>query len=154
MLSDWYWLHADGRLYSSAAEDLVGEEDEAYLAWLERGNQPTHWPTDEAGEQTDAELAKVLAAHGLAVYGDRRSLLPPLSPRQLRLMMLSLDLSEEAVQAKIALIQDAAERAAALIEWQWAATYQRTHPLAVEIAAALEFDPVEFDALWEYAAEL
>lgn len=63
---DWYWLAADGRLFSSARAELVAEDDAAFAAWAEHG-APTVWPRNEAGEQTTAALQAVLAPHGLYV---------------------------------------------------------------------------------------
>lgn len=80
--------------------------------------------------------------------------LPALTPRQIRLMMLQIGVSESAVEAAIAAIEDPVDRAAAQIEWSWATRYERDHPLVVQLAAALEFEPGELDALWEYAAGL
>lgn len=66
-IRDWYWLAADGRLYSSAASALVEENAPAYLDWRARlpGAAPTPWPLDAAGEQTDAALQAVLEPYGL-----------------------------------------------------------------------------------------
>ncbi len=77
-----------------------------------------------------------------------------LSPRQLRLMMLQLGMDEADIEAEILTIEDDAERAAAMIEWKWATCYERDHPLVVQLAGALEFDPEQLDALWIYAADL
>ncbi|MGV2183659.1 DUF4376 domain-containing protein [Rhizobium rhizogenes] len=69
---DWYWLSADGRLYSSSTQALVEKSDEAYVAWSSAGFQPTPWPCDENGEQTNAALQEVLSPYGrfldLAAY--------------------------------------------------------------------------------------
>ncbi|MFG1414056.1 DUF4376 domain-containing protein [Xanthobacter sp. VTT E-85241] len=64
---DWYWLGADGRLYSSAAGSVVALDTPAYLAWIAAGNVATRWPRDEAGAQTDAALRDVLAPYGLSL---------------------------------------------------------------------------------------
>ena len=66
--SDWYWLADDGRLYSSAAQALVEDDDADYLAWCAAGRTPTPWPMTEAGDQTDAALAEVLAVYGLTLW--------------------------------------------------------------------------------------
>lgn len=68
---DWYWLADDGRLYTSARQQVVAQDDATYLAWCgpagapERG--PTRWPHDDAGLQTDAALQDVLKPYGLWV---------------------------------------------------------------------------------------
>jgi hypothetical protein len=80
--------------------------------------------------------------------------LPALSPRQLRLMMLQLGIDESAVTDLIAAMPDAGERAAAMVEWQWATFYRRDHALVVSLAAAMEFEPGQLDVIWAYAADL
>ena len=64
---DWYWLADDGRLFSSAAAGFVASDGEDYLAWTATGGIATRWPVDDAGEQTESELAAVLEPHGLHV---------------------------------------------------------------------------------------
>jgi hypothetical protein len=63
---NWYWQADDGRLYSSAAQDLIQPDDAAYIEWSQR-NLPTSWPRDDSGEQTPAELQQVLFSHRIAV---------------------------------------------------------------------------------------
>ena len=62
-LLNWYWLHADGRIYASARQAIIDEKDAVYVAWRKAGNYPTPWPLDEGGEQSDAALQEVLGAH-------------------------------------------------------------------------------------------
>lgn len=85
---------------------------------------------------------------------EQEMIFPPLTPRQLRLMLLTLGLTEATVLGQIEAIEDETERAAALIEWNWATRYDRDHPLVAQLASALEFDPGELDVLWTYAADL
>lgn len=65
--NNWYWLADDGRIYSSASQALVNKTDALHVDWLASGNIPTRWPSDDAGAQTNAELAKVLAPYGLII---------------------------------------------------------------------------------------
>jgi hypothetical protein len=60
----WYWLADDGRIYSSKSQSLIAADDADYVAWL-GGYEPTPWPLDSAGAQTDASLQDVLEPHGL-----------------------------------------------------------------------------------------
>lgn len=62
-LLNWYWLHADGRIYASARQAIIDEKDAVYVAWRKAGNYPTPWPLDEGGEQSDAALQEVLGVH-------------------------------------------------------------------------------------------
>ena len=80
--------------------------------------------------------------------------LPPLSRRQLRLALLSIGVTAGDVEAHIAAIADPVDRAAALIEWQDAGSYDRDHPLLLDVAAAMELPPEQVDALWIWAAGL
>lgn len=81
-------------------------------------------------------------------------ILPNLSARQLRLMLLSIGISSAMVGAEIAAIADETERAAAEIEWEYASTYERTHPLIDQMAEAFELPAPQVDALWIAAADL
>lgn len=65
--TDWYWRAADGRIYGSAAQSLVDEEDPAFTAWRGAGNTPTAWPRDETDGQTVEALAAVLMPFGLSM---------------------------------------------------------------------------------------
>jgi hypothetical protein len=77
---------------------------------------------------------------------------PTLSRRQLRLGLLSIGVAADDVEAEIATIADAQERAAALIDWQDASAYERTHPLIAQVADALGLPESQVDALWLWAA--
>ncbi|AYO83567.1 hypothetical protein [Methylobacterium brachiatum] len=64
-----YWLAEDGRLFSSAAGDIVPNDNPAFKAWATGGRLPTAWPRDDAGEQTNAALHEVLAPYSLTISG-------------------------------------------------------------------------------------
>ena len=84
-----------------------------------------------------------------------RQKLPTLSARQLRLALLGLGLTGAQVEAQIAALPgpDAA-REAALIEWEYATTYQRDHPLVVMLGAALSLTEAQIDDAWKEAATI
>lgn len=84
----------------------------------------------------------------------REAQLQPLSRRQLLLALLAVGIAAEQVEAEIATIADPIERAAALIEWQAAGSYERDHPLVADLASAFELPPEQVDALWLWAAGL
>lgn len=79
---------------------------------------------------------------------------PSLTPRQLRLVMLNIGLSDDDVDAQILAIEDGTERAAAVIEWRWATNYERNHWLVEHLRLAMGFDEGEFDDLWIWGASL
>lgn len=74
--------------------------------------------------------------------------LQPLTPRQMRLVMLNIGLTDADIEAQIAAIADPAERAAAEIEWRWATQYERSHWLVEHLRVAMAFGETEFDDLW------
>ena len=84
-----------------------------------------------------------------------RQRLPTLSPRQLRLALLGLGVTAAQVEAQIAAMPGTnADREAALIEWEYATTYQRDHQLVVALGAALGLTAAQIDAAWREAATL
>jgi hypothetical protein len=67
---DWYWKSDNGRIYSSAQEKIVAENNPQYQAWtggLERIRVPTRWPRDVDGNETVEALREVVAAYGKQV---------------------------------------------------------------------------------------
>lgn len=84
----------------------------------------------------------------------RQAQIVPLTPRQLRLVMVHIGLSETDVEAAIAAISGAEDRANAEVEWRWATQYQREHRLVEHLRAAMDFGKDEFDDLWIWAVSL
>ncbi|MEJ8474590.1 hypothetical protein [Roseibium algae] len=82
-----------------------------------------------------------------------REEMPPLSARQFRLGLITSGRVLEQVDEAIAVIEDAQDRAAAQIEWQYATSFRRLHPLVVNLSIHLGFTPEEVDALWMEAQE-
>ena len=80
---------------------------------------------------------------------------PVITARQLRLALLRLGLTGAQVEAQIAALPGTdADREAALIEWEYATTYQRDHQLVVALGAALGLTAAQIDAAWREAATL
>lgn len=97
-------------------------------------------------------LDAVLAAHdplALPVVP-----LPPLSPRQLRLGLLSTGTTETDVDALIEAITDPDLRAWSRIEWKHATSFDRDHPLIADLAPTLGYTPEQIDTLWAWALAL
>lgn len=69
-LSDWYWKDDEGRIYASARQAIVADDDEEYLAFLVNNGFVTRWPEDDEGAQTDEALEAVIEPHGLALWPD------------------------------------------------------------------------------------
>lgn len=80
---------------------------------------------------------------------------PQLSQRQLFLGLLSIGITEAMVDAMIeTIIADPQERAAAMIEWRKAGSYNRDHWLVGALATAFELPANQVDDLWLWAAGL
>lgn len=79
---------------------------------------------------------------------------PNLTARQLRLMLLNIGITETMVNDEIAAIADEVERSTAQIEWKFASTYERHHPLIDQMASAFQLLPTQVDDLWLAAADL
>lgn len=83
-----------------------------------------------------------------------RSVMPPLTARQLRLGLIGGGFSLSAVEATIDAIPDEQQKAVAEIEWQYAVQFERMHPLIKQVGASLGLTPEQIDAMWEQALEL
>jgi hypothetical protein len=59
---NWYWLADDGRIFSSLQQAQVPNTDQGYVDFCQV-NQPTPWPYDDQGAQTDASLQAALDPH-------------------------------------------------------------------------------------------
>lgn len=64
---DWYWLMESGDVYSSARQVTCPPTDQEFMDWLAQGGQPSPYPRDEAGNESEAELATVLSVYGIAI---------------------------------------------------------------------------------------
>jgi len=76
------------------------------------------------------------------------------SPRQLRLAMLAGGINPSTVTAAIDAIPDAAQKAAALVEWEYAIWFERTHPLINSLAAGLGLTSDDVDNLFRQANQI
>lgn len=82
----------------------------------------------------------------------RRNVPQQVTARQARLALLNAGLLE-AVQAAVDGLPGA-EGAAARIEWEYAQTVDRASPLVAALAAALQLDDEQLDALFTAASRL
>lgn len=80
--------------------------------------------------------------------------MPALTSRQLRLGLVTNGISLSSVEAAIDAIEDPTDREVARIEWEYATTFERSHPLVNQIGAALGLTPEQIDAMWTEAAAL
>jgi hypothetical protein len=77
-----------------------------------------------------------------------RASMVELTPRQLRLALLSINIAEADVDFK--LVSDPA----GMIEWKYATYFKRTHPLVESLGALFSITAEQIDSLWEWAAAL
>jgi len=81
--------------------------------------------------------------------------MPDITARQLRLALLSLGVTGAQVEAAISdMPVPDAEREAARIEWEYATSFYRQHPLVAQIGAALGMTEDQVDTAWRNAATL
>lgn len=77
-----------------------------------------------------------------------RTALPDISARQLRLGLLSAGIAPAQVTAAIEAMPPGPEREEAMIEWEYATTFGRCHPLISIVADALGLTDEEVDSSW------
>jgi hypothetical protein len=83
-----------------------------------------------------------------------RASLPPLSARQLRLGLVNAGISSSQITAAIDSMPAGANKDRAQIEWEYATTFDRMHPLLATVGVALGFAEEHIDAVWAAAADL
>jgi len=79
---------------------------------------------------------------------------PPLTARQLRLGLVSNGFALDQVEAAIAAIADPQQRSVASIEWEYAAQFERDHPLIAQVGEALGLSGGQIDGMWAEASKL
>ncbi|CCM67790.1 hypothetical protein BN406_01745 [Sinorhizobium meliloti Rm41] len=83
-----------------------------------------------------------------------RASLPSLTTRRLRLGLLNNGFTPSQVTAAIEAMQEGPEKEVAKIEWEYATTFNRMHPMIGAIAAALGVSDDQIDAMWSTSADL
>lgn len=77
-----------------------------------------------------------------------RAALPQITPRQLRLTLLTLGIHEADLDMK--LVSDPA----GMVEWKYATYFKRSHPLVESLGALFSITAEQIDSLWAWAAAL
>jgi hypothetical protein len=85
---------------------------------------------------------------------EKRALMTNLSARAFRLGLLAGGKSPSMVTAAIEAMPNGPEREAALIEWEYATEFRRTHPLIATVGAVLGLTATDIDAMWTAALEI
>jgi hypothetical protein len=103
--------------------------------------------------------------HSLAMQGEvapyvsppieeQRESMKLLTARQLRLGLVNNGFTLTQVTDAIDAIPDETDRAKAKIEWEYAATFDRIHPLVITIGTALGLSEDQIDTIWVSATQL
>jgi hypothetical protein len=95
-----------------------------------------------------------VAAYVPPSLADQRISMVPLSARQLRLGLLQAGITGSTVAATLNAMPEGAEKESALIEWEYATTFVRTHELIGLVGSALGLTPEQIDTMWLAAAAL
>lgn len=82
---------------------------------------------------------------------ETRKGMPNLTARQFRLGMLAGGILSTDIVAVIEGMPDGVAKESAKIEWEYATTFSRLHPLVVQLSTSLGFTPEAVDELWENA---
>lgn len=149
-------------------EEIGTEPTPAYAAWTAAQLVITEATAEikalariRAGEPEEGDADLVAAEWGeapeIAVPTPEhvaRQQMRDLSPRQIRLVMLMIGLTDADVETQIGLISDEGERTSALIEWRYATSVRRLHPLVEMLRVQMAFDAGEFDALWRFGLDI
>lgn len=90
----------------------------------------------------------------IAPYEPPPPFFAPLTARQLRLGLVLNDISISQIETAIAAIENQQDREVAQIEWEYASTFERQHPLIEQIGVALGLTKGEIDNMWEEASKL
>jgi hypothetical protein len=76
---------------------------------------------------------------------------PVLSARQLRLGLLQNGIPPSQVENALEAMPAGIERESALIEWYYASTFSRSHPLIASVAVILGLNDAQIDTMWAAA---
>ncbi len=121
--------------YVSTPDDSIGANP-AIRMWIK---QHPHFPVQSYVPPTTEQI---------------RASLPLLTTRQFRLGLVKNGFTPAQVAAAIETMQEGPEKEVAKIEWEYATTFNRTHPMIGAIAAALGLSGDQIDAMWSTSADL
>ncbi|MDW9473478.1 hypothetical protein CN100_01190 [Sinorhizobium meliloti] len=80
--------------------------------------------------------------------------MPALSARQIRLGLVSNGFALAQVTASIDAMPEGVEKETAQIEWEYATTFDRTHPLIAMVGGVLGLSDEQIDTMWAAAEDL
>jgi hypothetical protein len=79
--------------------------------------------------------------------------LKPITPRQIRLALLSLGITLDMIDGALSSLPEP-QKSAALIEWEYASYFERDNALVAGVAGLLGWGSAELDNLWSMAAQI
>ena len=82
---------------------------------------------------------------------EARANMRPLTARQLRLGLVDGGIMPSQVADTIAALPAGPDKEKAKIEWEYATSFNRTHPLLLTVGAAFGLTDTQIDAMWEAA---
>lgn len=85
---------------------------------------------------------------------ERRAKMPELTARQFRLGLVQGGISPDTVAATIEAMPAGPDRDKAKIEWEYATSFKRVHPLIATVSAELGLTDAQVDAMWLAAVNL
>jgi hypothetical protein len=83
-----------------------------------------------------------------------RAGMPHLSARQLRLGLIDNGIMPSQVQATLNAMPAGEAKEKAMVEWEFASSFERMHPLIASVGTALGLNDAQIDGMWEQAAQL
>jgi len=157
-----------GRGYESDPQPLADATDPAFVAFAEQFSAAAVAERDAAvaerdtartalttvTAERDAARAEVerLTAELEAIRNPVDSQgFPVLSAVQLRVGILAAGLTIEGIDAAIAGIEDPTQRVRILTYWEFATSFERTHPLVVGMVGVLGLTEQQADEMWKAA---
>lgn len=137
------------------------EELNIYLEEIKAGGNWGKWEYQEQvspavyedGEIVEEAVYETIPAEFSYEITDVRNPIAPISPRQLRLALLSQGITEQYVDTAIASMSSP-DKEMAMIAWKYSTYYNREIPVVTAIGAMLNLDEDQMDQLWIYGATL
>ena len=134
--------------------DLLGDTYECEYVSREHdefGLNPTirQWLVDNPDFPRDPYVPKAPPTQE-----ELREQMPNLTARQFRLGLIAGGRTPSQVDAAIDLMPEGSEKEAAKIEWEYATTFKRVHPLIDLLSQNLGLTPEQVDTLWTNAVDL
>lgn len=117
------------------AKELTKEQRREQTVW-----GITEWDESKLGTQPTNEEIEIAA--------QKDSVPQKITPRQLRLALVDSGISISQVESALNSIEDETQKEKALIEWEYALTFNRKHPLINQMGMSLGISETDIDNLF------